>query len=155
MTTMSRIEFSYGAPEHGWAVVIIGHEGREARVVVSYVTDALRDLLYSLVRVTQGDDIHFSWDDEPTEYRWIFAHEGDAVRLRILEFRHRMRPELDDAGREVFGLLSEVSPLVRAVVRSVRRLLFEMSEEEYARQWGGQAFPLRELNVLESWLKDH
>jgi len=27
--------------------------------------------------------------------------------------------------------------------------------EEHARQWGGQAFPLRELNALESWIKDH
>jgi hypothetical protein len=155
MTTMSRIEFAYGAPKHGWAVVTIAHEGREARMVVSYVTDTLRDLLYSLVRVTQGDDARFSWDGEPTEYRWIFTHEDDGVRVRILEFRDAMRPEPDDAGREVFALLSEVTPLVRAVVRAVRRLLFEVGEEEYARQWRGQAFPLRELNVLESWLKDH
>jgi len=155
MITMSRIEFSYGAPEHGWAVVTIVHEDREARMVVSYVTDALRDLLYGLVRVTQGDEFRFSWDDEPTEYRWIFTHEGSAVRLRILKFRDRMRPEPDEAGREVFTLLSEVGPLVRAVVRSVRRLLSAMGAEEYARQWGGQAFPLRELNVLESWLRDH
>ncbi|TXK38208.1 hypothetical protein [Nonomuraea sp. C10] len=155
MTTMSRIEFSYGAPEHGWSVVTIAHEGREARMVVSYVTDALRDLLYSLVRVTQGDDIRFSWDDELTEYRWMFTHEDDTVRVRILRFRDGRRSEPDEAGREVFALQSEVGPLVRAVVRSIRRLLFEMGEEEYARQWGGQAFPLRELNVLESWLKDH
>ncbi|MFI7452703.1 hypothetical protein ACIBQX_34785 [Nonomuraea sp. NPDC049714] len=152
---MSRIEFSYGVPKHGWAVVTIVHENREARMVVSYVTDALRDLLYGLVRITQGDDFRFSWDDEPTEYRWVFAHEGGAVRLRILTFIDRMRPEPDEAGREVFALLCEVGPLVRAVVRSVRRLLSEMGEEEYARQWGGQAFPSRELNVLESWLKDH
>ncbi|WP_326825793.1 hypothetical protein [Streptosporangium sp. NBC_01756] len=152
---MSRIEFSYGAPEHGWAIVTIGHEDREVRMVVSYVTDALRDLLYSLVRVTQGDDFRFSWDGEPTEYRWIFTHEGDVVRLRILTFRDHMRPEPDEAGRESFTLLSETGPLVRAVVRSVRRLLSEMGEEDYARQWRDQAFPLRELNTLESWLRDH
>ncbi|NRQ34989.1 hypothetical protein HII36_24625 [Nonomuraea sp. NN258] len=134
-------------------MVTIGHEGREARMVVSYVTDALGDLLYGLVRVTQGDDIRFSWNGEPTEYRWVFTHEDGAVRLRILRFRDGLRPEPDDAGHAVFTLLSEVRPLVRAVVRSVRRLLFEMGEEEYARQWRDHAFPLRELNVLESWLK--
>ncbi|MEV4889916.1 hypothetical protein AB0K48_11065 [Nonomuraea sp. NPDC055795] len=88
---MSRIEFDYGAPQNGWAVVTIGFEGREAQLVVSYVTDALRDLLYSLVRVAQGDDVRFSWDDEPTEYRWIFTHEDGGVRLRILTFPDRMR----------------------------------------------------------------
>ncbi|MEV4889917.1 hypothetical protein AB0K48_11070 [Nonomuraea sp. NPDC055795] len=46
-------------------------------------------------------------------------------------------------------------PLVGAVVRSVRRLLSDVGEEGYAQQWGGEAFPLRELNVLESSLKDH
>ncbi|MEV4177262.1 hypothetical protein [Nonomuraea sp. NPDC049709] len=30
---MSRIEFSYGSPEHGWAVVTIGHEGCEAGAI--------------------------------------------------------------------------------------------------------------------------
>ncbi|MET8047819.1 hypothetical protein ABZU75_09455 [Streptosporangium sp. NPDC005286] len=155
MITMSKFEFSYGAPEHGWSVVTIGHDGHEARMVVSYVTDALRDLLYGLVRVTQGDDFRFSWDGEPTEYRWIFTHEGGAVRLRILTFRDHMRPEPDEAGQERFTFLGEVDLIVRAVVRSARRVLSEMGEEEYARQWRGQAFPLRELNILESWLKDH
>ncbi|MFI6534884.1 hypothetical protein ACIBHY_20700 [Nonomuraea sp. NPDC050547] len=55
----------------------------------------------------------------------------------------------------MFTLLGEVRPLVGAVVRSVRRLLFDLGEEEYARQWSGETFPLRELNALESWLKDH
>ncbi|MER6946458.1 hypothetical protein ABT294_20730 [Nonomuraea sp. NPDC000554] len=153
MTAMSRIEFAYAAPEHGWAVVSIGHEGREARMDVSYLTDALQELLYSLVRVTQGDDMRFSWDGEPTEYRWILTHEDGGVRLRIFTFPYRTRPEPDEMGLELFTLQAEVWSLVRAVVRSVRRLLFEMGEEEYSRQWGGRAFPLRELNVLEAWLK--
>ncbi|MFI7618234.1 hypothetical protein ACIBP6_44140 [Nonomuraea terrae] len=50
LITMSRIEVSYGAPEHRWAVATISHEGCEVRMVVSCLTDVLRDLLHSLVR---------------------------------------------------------------------------------------------------------
>ncbi|WP_125636537.1 hypothetical protein [Nonomuraea sp. WAC 01424] len=93
MINRSEIEFSYGPPKNGWAVVTVGQGDRQTRMVVSYLTDALGDLLRSLVEVTQGHDSRFSWDSEPTEYRWIFTREDDALKVRILSFYNRMRPE--------------------------------------------------------------
>ncbi|MBF8191700.1 hypothetical protein ITP53_39620 [Nonomuraea sp. K274] len=122
---------------------------------VSDLTDALGDLLRSLVQVSQGYDSRFSWDGEPTEYRWIFIHQDDTLQVRILSFDDRRRPEPDEAGWERFTLWSEPRPIVDAVVQSARRVLSATGEEEYARQWDGEAFPLHELNILEFWLKDH
>lgn len=112
-------------------------------------------LLRGLVQVTQGQDSRLSRDSEPTEYRWVFTREDDALQVRILSFYDRMRPEPDEAGRELFAVRSEVRPLVDAVARSVRLLLSRMGEAAYARQWGGEAFPLHEQCTLESWIRNH
>jgi hypothetical protein len=83
-----RMEFTYRLTGTGWAEAQIADATSRAVITASYLSDALGDLLEALGTILEGAaEARCSWEEEPGEYRWIFAREDrDQVTLRILVF---------------------------------------------------------------------
>jgi hypothetical protein len=152
-----RIEFDYQLRHLGWAYATIRDDtGQEAHMIASYLTRALDDLLYALVKLVQGYRYAAaSWEAEPAEYRWILRRGGDrddAVALTVLRFDSRFpsRPEHD--GTPVFSTETDLTTVVSTIAGEARRLLTDLGERRYAEQWHAGPFPRIELEALEDWV---
>jgi hypothetical protein len=81
------VEFSYRLTGVGWAEATITCGDRSATLTASYMSDALAELLLAVGELADGADAaRCSWEEEPGEFRWLFARAGEDVDLRILWF---------------------------------------------------------------------
>lgn len=126
---------------------------------VSYLTDALKDLLGALIDVTSGaEEARFYWWDEPGEYRWILRRSGDGVAVTILEFPDWWddsgNPFPDEEGRLVFRSSVPLDVIVNKVALEAQRLLGEHGEhgehgeDGYRTLWIEHPFPTAQLSRL-------
>jgi hypothetical protein len=148
------IKFDYQLRNLGWAFATVRYDGQELQLHASYLTHALDDLLYALVRLAQGHRYAaVSWDAEPTEYRWVMHRHNDDVDVAIMTGPGRLPGRPDDAGTRVFNARWRLTDLVAAIAAGARRLLTELGEDRYAEQWDAGPFPRMELEALEKWLQ--
>jgi hypothetical protein len=147
------VEFDYTLTGTGWAEARIKSGAAFAHLAPSYLSDALGDLLGALLELRRGQsNARCSWEDEPGEWRWLFAMSGDQLRVRILEFNDQYDQEPDSAGRQVFAAHESLDAVVTAVAQAARRLLEESGEDEYLRRWVEHPFPTESLLALEATL---
>ena len=132
----------------GWADVRVGDDRSEAAVVASYISGAPEELLTAVARLATGaGEARAQFEAEPTAYRWIFARDGDAVSIRLLQL-----PDgdlLDDGGTEIWRTSQDVDTLVRAVVRCFDEVASAYGESGYEQAWR-EPFPRRELERLRT-----
>ena len=65
------VEFRYDLVGVGWSECTLIIDDTHVTVTASYLSDALRDLVAAVSRVTAGlPDATASFDEEPGEYRW-------------------------------------------------------------------------------------
>jgi hypothetical protein len=148
------VEFDYTLIGTGWAEARIKSGAAFAHLTPSYLSDALGDLLGVLLELRRGQpNARCSWEDEPGEWRWLFAMSGDQIRVRILRFNDQYDEEPDSAGRQVFVADESLDAVVTAVARAARRLLDELGEDEYLRRWTEHPFPAESLRALEASLR--
>lgn len=146
------VDFSFRLTGSGWAEARIADDASFVKMTVSYLTDALGDLLTALAALKRGDSEteQFSWDGEPEEYRWRLDRDGDDVVVTILWFFDIYRPQHDQAGRLVFTTRQPLAELVRVVSAGASQLLDEVGEEGYRERWVEHPFPTAALAELSS-----
>jgi hypothetical protein len=167
---MTAVEFSYRLTGTGWAEARLADQDSSAGMKVSYVGDALGQLLEAVGRLLEGaPEARLSWDEEPGEYRWIFqatrnppAAVGDGelasdprgteVHLRVLSFENIHRREPDAHGALLFETRQLLATVATAIAQGAQAVLDEYGEEEYLLRWIWHPFPAGQLTRIRERL---
>jgi len=91
-----------------------------------------------------------SWDEEPGEYRWLFAITGAEVHLRILALPDQFPPRPDSEGALVFETRQPFFAEAAAVASGAASVLATYGEAEYMRLWVDHPFPTDLLRLVEA-----
>jgi hypothetical protein len=149
------IAIKYDLVGTGWSAcrVVLGDE--QIEVTASYLSDALGNLSAGAVLLLEGaDEVRFSFDEEPGEYRWIIRQANDEAHLRILGFDRLWGNQPDEEGQ----LLLDTRLTPRDFARAVRDALVAVRDRfgpaGYRERWVDHDFPEVELNRLDELLRN-
>lgn len=160
------VDFSYQLVGRGWARSEIRNGDQVARLTVSYLSDALGDLLEAVQQVLGGADVaELTWWEEPGEYRWRFETTGDVTILTITSTSDIRREEnwnddgwdidlTEEGGPDVVEFRSEcdITDLADAIVVAVRTLIAKDGAAGYLHRWIDHPFPMSKLKAVEALL---
>lgn len=140
--------FTYDLQQHGWALVTVQAGDRVVPMHVSYLSDALRDLLDAVRALAEGalETQAVLWE-EPGEWQWTFRREGHYadVEIRSMDGNH-------SKGRHVVTLRTPVVDLAAQVSGESGRLLRELGEGGYLERWQLYPFPAEAHARLAAWV---
>jgi hypothetical protein len=140
--------FSYLPTGSGWAEISFGDRVAQIAIRVSYLSDALQDLLGLTTLLAEGvSEAECSLYDEPGEYRVRFKRAGNEA---ILTVRSLATPEGAN-GELIFQTRQPAKAMVRAILRNADAILQEFTEEQYWDQWK-HPFPAQALERLRESL---
>ncbi|MGC4757580.1 hypothetical protein [Micromonospora trifolii] len=149
----NEFRFGWQLPGIGCAVCTIGDGRRKmVRLVASYLTDALADVLHGLQALYRDNGVdRFFFDQEPTEIRWVVRRASTDAILSIYQFNDvAVSLDLpDSAGQVLWRSTQPRSAVVHAVTREARRVLNEYGEQGYRAKWVRHPFPVNALLDLE------
>lgn len=140
--------FTYRLLRHGWAEVTVKSGERIAPMVVSYLSDALCDLLDAVFGIVDGEDqTEAVLEDEPGEWVWTFRRTGGLVNIevRLLDGSH-------SKGREVVSAATTALDLATQVSEESDHLLREFGEDGYRERWIEHPFPMASHLRLAQWV---
>lgn len=137
----------YDLQQHGWADVTVELDGQNHLLRVSYLSDALRDLLDAVWGLTNGAlETSVFLEREPTVWRWVLRRDGDSVLVDVQELEGRS----ERGGVVIHGSVA-LAELAAEFVREGRRLLAEYGEDGYRERWVANDFPSASLERLAAW----
>lgn len=148
------VEFTYELVGTGWSEgrLTIGDGG--AQMSVSYLDDALRDLLEALaVLARRAESAGVSWRKEPGEYLWSLSRDAGIVRVVVVELPDWQELVEADEGTTILDESCQLVELVRAIASAARGVLDQYGEQGYRRKWAEHDFPVAQLEELEAWLE--
>lgn len=138
----------YDLLQHGWAEITVETASGAAPMRVSYLSDALRDLLDSVWELTRGTvETTAAMEEEPSRWQWTFTRSEDRVVVSIRELdgsRSGGRPVLT-AGISLLELASQVCG-------EAARILAEVGEDGYRERWVANPFPSTSYQRLRAWV---
>ena len=148
------VEFRYDLVGVGWSECTLIIDDTHVTVTASYLSDALRDLVAAVSRVTAGlPDATASFDEEPGEYRWrLFRIDDDTIRVLILEFDELWSNKPDSDGKPIFDSRCRLRTFAGAVYDGCRRLLANHGHDGYREKWHEHDFPETEVRELRRLL---
>jgi len=148
---MRQFEFTYKLLGSGSAEAWVFVDGRGVQMIISYISDALRDLaraVTDLFNLPDGGQVRFSWEDESGEYRWIINRHGDAVTVKIVKFERCFSKLDDNRGELLFQVDCSLLRLATQVRGQIKQIFNEHGLDGYCEQWRNFSFPLDELDLL-------
>jgi hypothetical protein len=138
---------SYHLLDHGWARVTLSSGEAALALSVSYITDALDELVEAVIKLLLGmEEASLRWRTEPGEYRVQFQARGDTVSVQVLERRTPVR-WADVLSAE--GSLLHLGIQVRSALRQLRQT---HGLEGYKTSWGRE-FPIEHQRRLEALIR--
>jgi hypothetical protein len=148
------VTFWYRLSGAGWSEAGIFDGVNRAFLTASYLSDALTALVDAVNALLQGRaESRCAWQEEPGEYRWIFARRGDHLMIDIRWFGDTFSTESDERGQPVFS--SDYS-LVRFAIQlrdQLAKLMGEHGADGYQRSWGAP-FPWEAYRRLEELIAE-
>lgn len=150
------VEFRYDLVGVGWSECTLINGDNHVTVTASYLSDALRELVAAVCRVTSGmPEATASFDEEPGEYRWrLFRIDDETLRISILEFDELWSNKPDSYGKPVFDSQCRLRTFAGAVYDGCKRLLAKYGHDGYREKSHDHNFPETEVRELKRLL-DH
>ncbi len=162
------MDFIYELVGPGWARAELRDRDQVARLTVSYLSDALGDLLDGVHRVLGGAEVsELIWFEEPGEYRWRFETIDEVTVLTVTSTSDIRREEnwnddgwdidlIDEDGPDLVEFHSEcdMTELAREVVVAARTLISKDGEAGYLHRWIEHPFPMSKVKALEAMLSE-
>lgn len=151
------MEFKYELSGAGWADVFITINSNTEYLSVSYLTDALHDMLKALISLLPElvpypvKSAQFEMHEEPGGTVWTLNRK-DALHLNIniVSFEDlAQRKKLD----QDFNEICKISEFVKAVVSSLDSLLQQHGVDGYKEKWINYGFPKAEYSMLKNYLR--
>jgi len=150
---MVGVRFSFELTGSGWGVARLADDQTSLALPASYLSDVLGDLLEAIGTLLEGGDAaECSWDQEPGEYRWIFARDAANVHLKIVAFDDWLPRQPVETGTIVFATSGRLADVSRASADGIAQVLDEYGEEEYERRWVAHPFPSATLAMVRERL---
>ena len=148
------MELHYELIGRGWARVSVEIEGRTIELIASYLSDALGDMAAGAIALLSGEqEVRFSFQDEPGEYRWIFTSEGEeGLRLNILSFQDCFAAPSDHGGTVILEGSTARWEFASEVAEVLDRIVDSIGVVAYEAEWCG-AFPSQNREQLKRLLK--
>jgi hypothetical protein len=140
------IHFAYTLHDHGWAALRAVFDRDEFEFRVSYMSDALEDLVSAVVALLSGEPVvRFALIDEPGEHCWTLQRDGDRLRGTVVHLKRMYRtqcfnaervpgqPRPEDEGEAVASFECSLRELAEAVARMVRDIDARYREADFKR----------------------
>jgi hypothetical protein len=152
------MEFKYQLTGAGWANCEIKHESAIHSFGAGYLTDALGDLLNSLVKINplytekvyRDNGVHFFFDNEPSGTDWHMKHQGnDEMFIEVTSYSDVSFSE--EAKLEIQTVCSYDEFLLN-VMYVVEKILKEYGIVGYKEMWIEHEFPLSAYLKLKCYL---
>jgi hypothetical protein len=144
------MEFKYELSGRGWVSGSIKVNNKKFNFIASYLTDSLSDLLKSLITITccvpyPIKESTFIMEEEPERLVWIFEKQNDRdVLITIIKVSGIERSI-------VFKEQCLLSDFIKAVVKSISKLLEKHGLEGYRENWVNHDFPMKEYQMLYNY----
>ncbi|MEV7275814.1 hypothetical protein [Streptomyces sp. NPDC093111] len=145
------LQFSWELSGSGWATCRVADRDAERVDVVSYLTDALGDMLRGVAGLYGPAAVQrVSFELEPAEVRWVLRGRGSHVEIAIYEFPDMMASwnAPDEQGTLVWRSTQSRRELGHAVVEAAQAVLSRHGEGGYRAKWVEHPFPVAALNDL-------
>lgn len=153
------VAMTFDLGKHGWGSckIEVGHEAFEM-TSISYVTDALGDLLRAtLVVVAGGGSADCIFEREPAGWRLTLAREWSALdnihrfRVRVAECDNTYAENAEGDWAELFSALCDVEAFAMSVEQAASKVLLDHGVDGYFDEWS-QPFPIKALESLRTAL---
>ena len=154
------IRFSYRLVGSGWAIANIADEHRGCKMVPSYLSDALGNLVGAVNRIFEPGQANCSWADEPGEWLWSFERRNGQVHIQIRRFRQwgKARDENCETWRRdfhslLFDATCDLLSLAKEIDQAMKSVLSECTIEQYHSDWH-HPFPEMEAAQLRRHIRN-
>jgi hypothetical protein len=155
--TVPDIRFSYQLMGNGWAIANIANGQRGCKMVPSYISDALGDLVSAINGAFEVGRATCTWTDEPGEWAWSFEREDDRVYVQIRRSRRwatetrdkRSGTSRHDSDQLLFEATWDLVRFAKEIDRALKTVLSERTIEQYHLDWR-HAFPETEALRLRT-----
>ena len=152
--------FRYRLTGAGWAVANIASGQQSCKMMPSYLSDALGDLVETVNLVFETVKATCSWADEPGEWLWSFDREKDNVRIQIRRFRRwgskGRDPNSETWNRDFQSVMFDATcglvTFAKEIDHVLRSMLSERTLEQYRVDWR-HPFPEAEAKRLRDHIK--
>ncbi|HEX8995565.1 MAG TPA: hypothetical protein VF812_06005 [Ktedonobacterales bacterium] len=145
--------FVYRLTGSGLSEAFISDGANEATLKnVSYLSDALRDLVTAIISLLQGAKrAEFSWYSEPGEYQWLLTNHKQTLSVRISwyrEWEEDRRPKVQ--GKTIFKARFILNDVANAVLGQLAALYATLGLKGYKERWVAHEFPYDKYRQLAS-----
>ncbi len=129
--------------------VAVGHGSATQTLSVSYVTDAIPDLLAVCIRLLEGStEETLDWAGEPAVYRWSIASADGVLDVRLDEYEDDPDRHPGTHRTRMSSFEVETVSFTQSVAVAAARLLSGTGEDRYREEWLDH-FPTTQLRTLE------
>lgn len=117
---------------------------------VSYLTDALGDLVRAVVALLEGAKrAEFVWAREPGDYDWLLTSREGTLFVRITRFRGWAgQRDANDRGKTLLKLRCDLREFAAAVLGQLTVLHTTLGPTGYKDRWVQHEFPYAEYRRL-------
>ncbi len=150
MTRQKEIAFTYRLTGAGWAEADITVGDQHISLLISYLSDGLRDLLLAVSALANGaGEVFVVWAEEPGCHELQLTATSSVCHLRIRYFPDLWPHGDRESGAIRFDIDCGLRDFCRAVATGVRAFFDDIGAEAYAEQWNMHPFPADALTRLE------
>jgi hypothetical protein len=155
------MKFQYNLKGIGWAEGFIEINSQRCEFNPSYLTNALGDLLDSLVKLLtyepnpnkkKFNTVFFDWNEEPNGLEWVLTRlEDEKVSLLIKSYDDIDSKE-DEQGAVAVDTICTLSDLLTEIIKEMDSLLTNHGIVGYHETWAAHDFPLSSYLKLKHFL---
>ncbi|MDQ0914652.1 hypothetical protein [Paenibacillus sp. V4I5] len=147
------MEFIYKLDDAGWALGSIEINSQEAYFSPSYLSDALYELLKSLISITPElvsfpvRHATFEWLEEPGGIVWTLERiDSKNINVKIVSYEDMYsKKELGTDLNETCSFLE----FVHAVINTLDLILQKHGVDGYKEKWINHEFPMKQFLLLK------
>ena len=138
-------------PQHGWSGIQIKSDENEISQPMSYLTDAIGDLVRMLRALAGGAaEAAAHWYMEPNQVEIRVSRERDMARLVVRELADDFpfdTEKVTTTSEAVFSV--KTKRMLGQFISAFDRMMDGHTAEDYHRDWINFPFPMNEFNELK------
>lgn len=144
-----KLEVSFNSPQCGWMSIGFDDGVSEYHTTTAHApySGALTELLETLVNLLENEDFSHTlkWNRNPEEFDFVFARNGDATKIEIIEYPTEERES--NKSETVFSHTGDAKQIAKAFYETFEQLYEERNVDEFEDNWH-QKFPFEEFEKL-------
>ena len=138
-------------PEHGWSRLEIKTEKVTAGLLISYLTDALGDIIRGLRSYARGSkETSIRWYTEPNQVELTFNRDSDTTRVLVRELNDDFPFDTDKTSirsETIFNVRTK--RMIGQFISAFDRMMEGHTFEDYYRDWINFPFPCDAFKELK------